>query len=286
MKWYIPSWNGDLRLVPDDTDKEKTLLHIEKPTEREKETLARMGNVFIEQGWLEELTLSKKLFRGIKPVVINAPLEKVGPVVSALMRPGPAVLTGILLKDGEMITHSGSAVELSQTIERVQAEVITQPEKKPKAAVTVKRHTPCCPQCIPGSIEPAREVLLTFLNEEEHESWAKDRTIVVTGGMSGHKFLLAHRHTEIARRVGRICYDLDSDCVIHFHDWTVPPEEEVLAAKLILEHREPWLNNEATHFGGGQRYKNPFGGVGDGIADAAFTQGMGEFFNIMAQGLK
>ena len=34
--------------------------------------------------------------------------------------------------------------------------------------------------------------------------------------------------------------------MLHFHDNSVPPEEEVLAAKLILEHREPWLRNEAT----------------------------------------
>ena len=26
----------------------------------------------------------------------------------------------------------------------------------------------------------------------------------------------------------------------------MPPEEEILAAKLILEHREPWLRNEAN----------------------------------------
>ena len=44
----------------------------------------------------------------------------------------------------------------------------------------------------------------------------------------------------------KICYDIDDRCVLHFHDWTVPPEEEVLATKLILEHREAWLRNEAT----------------------------------------
>ena len=54
----------------------------------------------------------------------------------------------------------------------------------------------------------------------------------------------------------------------------MPPEEEVLAAKLILEHREPWLRNEATclqqtkdgkwHDLGFLRYKNPFGDASDG----------------------
>lgn len=285
MKWFIPSWNGDLRLIPHEKDESKTLLHIEKPTEREKETLGQMAAMFVENGWIKELKITKSLFRRVRPITIDAPISKVGPVVSAIMRPGPAVLTGILLQDDQMITHSGSATALAEVVDRVEAEVLTQPEKAPKAAVTVKRPTPCCPQCIPGSIGPAREVLLTFLNEEQHASWAKDRTITVTGGLSGHQYLIAHRHSEIGQRLGRICYDLDDEFVMHFHDWTVPPEEEVLAAKLILEHRETWLRNEATAFGAkSHMFKNPFGGVDDGVADAAFTQGMGAFFQAYARG--
>lgn len=282
MKWYVPSWNGDLRLVPSEKDKDKTLLYIEKPTNREQETLGRIAALFVAEGWLKELKITKNLFRRVRPIEINAPIEKVGPVVSALMRPGPAVLTGITLREGEMVTHSGSPVDLAKVVGQA-TEVLTQPERDKAAAVTVKRPTPCCPQCVPGSIQPAREVLLRFLNDEEHASWANDRTIVVRGGITGHQYLLAHRHTEIAQRVGRICYDLEDEIVIHFHDWTVPPEEEVLAAKLILEHREPWLRNEATCFGGSERFKNPFGGWDDGIEDAAFTQGIGTFFQALAR---
>lgn len=295
MKWFFPSWNGDLRLEQKKDDENVTLLHIEKPTNRETEILGIMGTKFVEQGWLKEFKIQKKLFKRTKPIEIAAPLDKVGPVVTEIMRPGPAVLTGILLKDGQMITHSGA--ELAKTVETVQAEVLKKPEKTPKAIVTVKRHTPCCPQCVPGSIEPAREVLLSFLNKEEHASWAKDRTIVVTGGLSGHRYLLAHRHTVLAQRVGRICYDLDDNAVVHFHDWTVPPEEEVLAAKLILEHREPWLRNEATmlgmlpngasvSLGASNVFKNPFGDIMDGTLDAGFTQGLGGFFQAFIERLK
>ncbi len=76
--------------------------------------------------------------------------------------------------------------------------------------------------------------------------------------------------------MGRICYDLDARAVVHFHDMSVPPEEEVLAAKLVLEHREPWLRNEATLFGSGtMKFKNPFGGAGDGTWDSALTSRLG-----------
>ena len=55
-------------------------------------------------------------------------------------------------------------------------------------------------------------------------------------------------------------------------------EEEVLAAKLILEHREPWLRNEATMLSCNSSvlvFKNPFGDVNDGVPDANFTSRLG-----------
>jgi hypothetical protein len=111
----------------------------------------------------------------------------------------------------------------------------------------------------------------------------------VHGGLSGNRYILAHRHSERARRQGRICFDVDDQMVVHFHDWTVPPEEEVLAAKLILEHREPWLRNEATMLGPQfnfreglricvMKFKNPFGGFSDGVPDANLTRAIGGLF--------
>jgi len=151
----------------------------------------------------------------------------------------------------------------------------------PKAAVTVRRPTPCCPQCTVGAVEPASEVLLAFLDEQQHKDWAERRAIVVRGGLTGHRYLLAHRSTELAARIGRICFDMEDGLVIHFHDRSVPPEEEVLAAKLILEHREPWLRNEATTFGGHKVFKNPFGNGGDGVWDATLTRSIGTFVSAL-----
>ena len=98
---------------------------------------------------------------------------------------------------------------------------------------------------------------------------------MVEGGLSGHRYILAHRHSKLARKFGRIGYDVDSRAVMHFFDWSVPPEEEILAAKLILEHREPWLRNEATFFDSGERYKNPFGDSLDGTETSSLMVGIG-----------
>ncbi len=89
-----------------------------------------------------------------------------------------------------------------------------------------------------------------------------------------------------------MCFDLDDRFVVHFHDWRVPPEEEVLAAKLILEHREDWLRNEATCLllQGSERakmvFKNPFGDGLDGTADASFSYKFGVLAQGVMQGLR
>ena len=147
----------------------------------------------------------------------------------------------------------------------------------PEKAASVTRPTACCPQCKPGAIEPADEVLQAFLTPEQHELWAKERAIIVVGHLTGHRYLVSHRRGRHAQRAGKICFDLDDCGVLHFHDNTVPPEEEVLATKLILEHREPWLRHEATCLGGDFDwvFKNPFGDGGDGVRDSSLTGKLG-----------
>ena len=284
MKWYIPSFNGDLRLFPDEQDKQKTVMLIEKPTPDEQRIANEIGAAVLERGWIEKWeTFSPG--DGDGPTAwrfsINAPVSDLGPLVATIMRPGAATMTAIKITDGIYSSVSGSEEAIKKALEEAKEAA---PKKEPKAAATVKRPTPCCPQCIKGAVLPATEVLLTFLDHDQHESWAKERTLVVEGGSTGNHYLLAHRHSPAARRIGRICYDLDDRCVVHFHDLTVPPEEEVLAAKLILEHNEPWLRNEATMLGiaalRATVYKNPFGDDMDGAYDSRFISNIGRAFGL------
>jgi len=289
--WYMPTWNGDLRVQAVNKHPEQTELILHKPTAQERVVADCIGAVCLERGWIKQwvAVAARGFWRTKLRVVIDAPMDEVGPVVSKLLRPNEATLTAIQLSNGRVETTSGSLADLqtlaTETLGPAYREK-PEPEKpdalappEATAAATVKRATPSCPDCMPGAIEPATEALLAFLSPAEHASWAATRTIEVTGQLSGHRYLLAHRHTPTARRMKRICYDLDDEKILHFHDWTVPPEEEVLAAKLILEHREPWLRNEATLFGGASlRYKNPFGNWLDGTESADMMNKVGELF--------
>jgi hypothetical protein len=282
MKWFVPSWNGDLRLEPS-KDGKSTLVGIVRPTLHEKNVLEALILEAKERGWRVQ---SKKPLIFRKAVyTLDAPFSEVAPLAVKLMRPGNQVLTAVHFKDGHVETiqasetthmlespYRGDDIAPSKNDLTVAAKELEARSEKPDAAATVKRPTPCCPQCVPGAVKEATEVLLSFLSEEEHRIWSRERRIEVVGGLSGHRYQIAHRHTETARFQGRLCYDLDDRFTMHFHDTSVPPEEEVLATKLILEHREHWLRNEATCFGQTNvRYKNPFGNGGDGLADAGWT---------------
>lgn len=270
--WYVPSWNGDFRLTPGEDEATSKLL-VMAPTPHEMQLLASFMAVARKKKWTKE-KLAEDDAIDTRTIVLDAPLTKVGPVLVKITKPADRTLTAVSFKDGKLEVAETGALET----------VIAKADSESKA-VSVARPTPCCPSCVPGSVAPASDVLLSFLTPQEHADWAKFRAIMVTGGRSGHRYLIAHRHSRTAVLNKKICYDVDDHCVLHFHDWTVPPEEEVLATKLILEHREAWLRNEATvlqqdskgawHDFGFLRYKNPFGDASDGRIDAALTATFG-----------
>jgi hypothetical protein len=293
--WFIPSFNGDIRLEPAKDDPEKTTLTIFEPTDSEKKSVAELSGILLDRKWIETpisiddqfdfATLGEPEsdpFRAAATktwtVAINAPLEEVGPVFVAALKPGPAVLTAVKFANGqiETVEHQATGETTTEKLKKLAKKTGA------KAAATITRATPCCPSCIQGSISPpAVEVLLSFLTPEQHKTWAKDRYIIVRGGLSGHRYIIAHRNSEIAAKNGRICYDADDRNVMHFHQSDVPPEEEVLGAMLVLQHAEHWLRNEATcvfgEFPFSRVFKNPFGDYMDGVMDASLTSAVGAY---------
>ena len=286
MKWWaIPSWNGDFRLVAGENEGTSKLL-IMAPTPHEVKLLNSFLSKAHKKKWTSDL-LSDDDINETRTIILKAPLTKTGPLLVRATKPADRTLTAVSFTDGRL--------EVAETgmLETLVAKAENDKEAK---AVSVARPTPCCPKCEVGSVAPARDVLLSFLTAQEHIDWADHRAIMVRGGLSGHRYLLAHRKSPTAARLGKICYDLDDHCVLHFHASDVPPEEEVLAAKIILEHREPWLRNEATVLQEGRdgrwvdlgfgRYKNPFGDASDGRPDAEITAAIGMIAESALKALK
>lgn len=277
MKWWaFPSWNGDFRLVAGDNQTSQLL--IMQPTLHETQLLREFLIAANRKGWTRE-TLRENEIVTTRTIVLTAPLAKTGPALMRKVKPKDRTLTAVAFKNGHLeVAETASLTALAARAAGDEG----------ARAVSVARPTPSCPDCVPGAIASANEVLQAFLTAKQHADWAVHRAITVYGGQSSHRYLVAHRHSTIARQLRRICYDLDDHFELHFHDWSVPPEEEVLATKLILEHREPWLRNEATcvrllpdgqwldlSILGKKYYKNPFGGASDGRPDAALTAALG-----------
>jgi hypothetical protein len=277
MKIYLPSWNGDMRLTA--KDDHEALLVLTEPTPQERMIVGDFLRHATKEKWWDGKPPAKgKPYTGRElEIVVQATLAKASKALITFSRPKDRTLTAVKFSSGKLEVIEGATATalaaIEDTVSKAKAEETKEIEAK---AASVKRPTPCCPQCMPGAIGPASEVLLSFLTPEQHEQWSRERAILVEGNLSGHRYLVAHRNSKTAQKVGRICFDLDDSKVVHFHDWSVPPEEEVLAAKLIMEHAEPWLRNEATVFGGGTDiYKNPFGDVMDGTESAAFASTIG-----------
>lgn len=279
MKIYVPSWNGDFRLEDDGKGNTRLILH--RPTPLERKIVGKLLHEAGNKNWTEKRPETSYEGKDDEVPTLMAPLAKTSKLLIKLTRPKRQTLTAVSFSDGKLSVIEGADDKaLTKIEEAVSLAASTEEPAKPAKAASVRRPTPCCPQCVAGSVAPASEVLLQFLGPEEHASWARERAIVVTGGLTGHRYLLAHRRSQIAEVNRKMCYDLDDGDILHFHDNAVPPEEEVLAAKLILEHRENWLRNEATVLGDGSRmkFKNPFGDWLDGVETSQFVGGIGAVF--------
>ena len=275
MIFYIPSWYGDFRLVGEGGQSKLILNDL---TDHERIIVANFLRSCKKKGWYaDDVPAPKSPYRGnAKAIVyVDAPLEKVSKILIRLSRPKDRTLNAVKFASGKMEIVEGAT---SEAMDKLEGVVVEASKEKGSKGTSIKRPTPSCPTCEVGAIAPASEVLLSFLDEKQHRDWAQNRAIMIQGGFSGHRYVLAHRKSELAAEIGKICFDLDDELVIHFHDTGMPPEEEVLAAKLILEHREPWLRNEATCLGGPATdiYKNPFGDGMDGVESASFSAGFGE----------
>jgi hypothetical protein len=307
VKWFIPSWSGDFRLETVEEGKSCRLTVVD-PTPHEKQLLERFMKKALKKKLVESLEIPKS------ELVIASPIGVVAPLLVKEARPKKTTITAVRYEGGRLEVVEGTGRMLTDLGEKVTAQEKvgdatvsggttdgsgeskleagssgtkdekTEKDEKAEVAASVKRPTPSCPQCEPGSIAPASEVLLEFLTPGQHDRWARERVVEVTGGLSGHRYLISHRNGRWAQRWGRIAFDVEDQGILHFHDRSVPPEEEVLAAALILEHREPWLRNEATCLGAFRDvFKNPFGDGLDGLEDASFTAAFGTILNSAAK---
>ena len=226
----FPSFSGDFRLSPDkEAPTERCVLTVKDPTPGEVETLKRFEKAAVKKGWTDLARLHER-----ESTVLVAPYQEAG---------------GVLLKILGLDSR-GSILAIAFENGKPKVEELIDPESlpawlqkaeggkvKPTAAAVVRQPQVGCPNPAP---EPARpeQVLLPFLSEQQRKQWDRDRAFLVRGSDSGTRYLVAARYTELARKASRIVFDIDHNQPVCLYDSLLPPEEEVLGAKLFIEHRE------------------------------------------------
>ena len=61
--WFVPSWNGDVRLEASALDAAKTVLTVVDPTPAEQEALAEIGKTLLKRKWIEKDFTAEDLTR-------------------------------------------------------------------------------------------------------------------------------------------------------------------------------------------------------------------------------
>jgi hypothetical protein len=269
-RWYIPSWCGDFRLEADGDDTCKLL--VTDPTPAEIMLLGKFLTKARKKEWCSSVCGIAE--RGESVLTLKASVTKAGLELLSRgevkgLKKRKAILTTVKSTSGEVIAIAGGE-GLAESLDKV---------KDKKEAVTSKRPTLCCPTPISGPEQRASDVLKAFSTTQQWQDWMEYGFLVCRGNLTGHPYRVCHRHSDLASKQGKIAWDLHDDHVVHCYDWSVPPAEEVLGAKLCFEHAEHWIRNRSGYFGPEPRFHNPFRSDNeqgmDGVEDSAFVGTIG-----------
>jgi hypothetical protein len=243
--WYRPSFCGDFRLEA--TGERSCVLVAENPTPSEVKILGVLLKGARASGWCSDVQGISLV--GKSEVPLMASVDVVGRGIFAgggepLGVVGPVLITAF--SEGGKITSVWDTTEEKQLPDA--------PKKGGKAVTTRKprrgRSTGDCPESL------ASEVLQAFSTPEQWAQWECGGAMIIHGGLTGRRYRLAHRKrhvqtgNQVAVAVGlddrdRYNYGSMPAPVLAF-DWMLPPPEEVLSIKLVLEHREHWLRNKGS----------------------------------------
>jgi len=268
--WFHPEWSGDFRLESDGAD--KCVLTVVSPTPAEIERLGAFLKKARSKDWIDQHI--GFVPNGTIKIPVNAPLLKAGRIL--LGKKPVGTLTAVVSEKGEVrAVTDGDADKVEKEASKPDA----------KAATTVSRPTLCCPLCHTVEDVRASEVLREFCTPRQLASWERDGVLHCYGNLSGRRYEVAHRHQADAVKRGKVIFDTEGGYVLHAHASNLPPAEEALTMKLVLEHAEDWVRNPSgCSHEDGPIYDNPFGmGAGDGVADAAFMSSFGRQMALLAK---
>jgi len=237
--WFFPVRSGDFRLQATSTPGE-TLLSVEDPTDSDRKLLIPFLKTAVEMGQLE--TVPEIRFVGLTEISLKGTVEELGPILADHVHADSKLWTAVRHTDGKIFVTDGAETELKQLpVKRKKAEIASRKE----AAATVREPWVGCPPP-ETAVRRASEVLRTFSTRSQWEQWEEHGAMKLIGNATGKAYWLHHRSVAAARGLLHLLIEAKSGRDICVWDDRVPAEEEALAIKFAVEHRENWLRGVGT----------------------------------------
>jgi len=241
VKWYLPTFYGDIRLESLTEDRTEVTFHgltAEEKTAAEA-LVKRAGTEGAKKRWATpEALAALNLDDTVKEqkLVLQAKITEVEQVLSKALKPTRQLLRAVRI-------HGGKIEEMTEASAGL---IVTRAESAEDVAGTTV--APPVRGCPPPDFAPAdiraTEVLSAFLTPEQRRDFARHGAFVAMGAESGHRYQLTSRHARaelLTKR--RTLFDLDEGVPYCVHDWDVPAAEELLSILICLSlpGREAYL---------------------------------------------
>lgn len=255
MKWYLPTFYGDIRL--ERLERSKTRVVLVQLTPSEKKAAKKLRETALAPPWRSTPWCEAEAFPPIddlpieKAIDLNAPLGKVQKLLAKALKPERTLMDVVKFTDGKMeeVTNwpidpevePGYRDKATPTPEKPKAEAKPEkpkkPKKEPKAGTTVAQPTQGCPAPnFQQAKDRATEVLCAFLNPDQIDDFNRYQRFVTVGADTGHRYMLTSRtaRDQLGHYGDRSVYDLDARHSLCVHDYTIPAPEELLSLHLFL----------------------------------------------------
>lgn len=252
MKYlFIPRWSGDFRLE----DKGgHSLLTVENPTDGDRDKLVPFLATARSRGWISpEEGVART---GRSEILIPHPMATVAPVMAAILTDPNRSWSALRYTDGTVEVIDGNTLPALRVppakgtpenpIVEAKGVIATVKEKVIEAVAVVTPPYRGCPEPEPRA-RRASTVLRTFCTADQWSSFARLGYLHAIGPVSGRLYRVWHEGAANAAKMRR-CLTLEDGTAVCAWENSVPPEEQALALKLAVEHREAWL----LHVGHGQ----------------------------------
>lgn len=218
MKMYYTSNYGDVNIEQLENN---VVIETTALTTTEESLLKEILKKY--KGKIPEFTESDTSIENRKFTIENVKFADVHKTFTKILKKNKPTITALKFKDGR--------IEVTEELKDKDAEEAT-------TGATVNKPRRHCP--IPSFQTTefrASNVLKEFLTEQQLQDFEQHRQFIVKGNYTGRKYLITSRWSQKIKTYGQI-YDLSTNELICANCNELPPSEEMLSLKLILEYRE------------------------------------------------